>query len=342
MWPDRVKTAIAVAAIAGAALAAYANTFGVPFVFDDPPSILDNPGIRHLWPIWDAFRPQAPASTVDGRPLANFTLAVNYAISGTDVWSYHALNLLIHICAGLTLFGVVRRTLLLAWRKGQSAKGISSSQSSTGPVTAPFRPLALTSYPLALGLGNATFLAFAIALLWTLHPLQTEAVTYVVQRVESLMGLFYLLTLYCFIRGAEGTTGPQTTDHETKGPKDEKTKGPFRTGVPWSLGPLVPWSFGPQVWHFLSVACCFLGMATKEVMVTAPAMVFLYDRTFLAGTFREAWRRRWKLHLALASTWLLLLALVAGTGWDRGGAAGFAPSSGVIPGFWAAAASGST
>jgi len=64
-------------------------------------------------------------------------------------------------------------------------------------------------------------------------------------------------------------------------------------------------------------------MATKEVMVTAPVLVFLYDRTFFAGTFREAWRRQWKIHLGLASTWLLLVVLVAGAGWDRGGAAGF-------------------
>ena len=111
--------------------------------------------------------------------------------------------------------------------------------------------------------GAATPLALAIALLWAVHPLQTESVTYIVQRAESLVGLFYLLTLYCFIRGAGG-------------------------------------SARPVCWYAGSALACLLGMASKEVMVSAPLIVLLYDRAFLAGSFREAWRRRWGLYLALA------------------------------------------
>jgi tetratricopeptide (TPR) repeat protein len=258
--PDRVKSAAVAAVIAAAALAAYCHTFRMPFLFDDGPAILENPGIRRLWPLWSALWPQSKVSTVSGRPVANFTVALNYALSGTHVWSYHALNLLIHVLGGLTLYGVVRRTLLqpvLQARFGRDA-----------------RPLAL-----------------AVALLWTLHPLQTEAVTYIIQRVESLMGLLYLLTVYGFIRAA---AAPR------------------------------PWR-----WQVGTVAACLLGMATKEVMVTAPVLVLLYDRTFVAGTFREAWRRRGRLHLCLVATWLLLLGLVASTGWNRGGASGF--NVGVTP-----------
>jgi hypothetical protein len=132
---------------------------------------------------------------------------------------------------------------------------------------------------------DATNLALVVALLWILHPLQTEAVTYVVQRVESLMGLFYLLTLYCFIRSLE----------------------PARA----------------RRWHWLAVGACLLGVGTKEVMVTAPVLLLLYDRTFVAGAFRRAWAERRGSHLALAATWLPLVALVASTGWNRGGTAGF-------------------
>ena len=88
------------------------------------------------------------------------------------------------------------------------------------------------------------------------------------------MGLFYLLTLYAFIRGAEASR--------------------------------------PGRWHSLAVVACLLGMASKEVMVTAPLMVLLYDRTFVAGSFREAWQRRRWFYLALAGTWLLLAALLSG------------------------------
>jgi tetratricopeptide (TPR) repeat protein len=236
------------------ALAAYFNTFSVPFLNDDEGSITENATIRHLWPIGDALSPpHADGVTVGGRPMLNLSLAVNYAISGPAVWSYHALNLIIHIFAGLVLFGIVRRTLLrpvLRERFGQMAL-----------------PLALAS-----------------ALLWTVHPLQTESVTYIVQRAESLMGLFYLLTLYCFVRAVE--------------------------------------SRKPVVWLTLSMVACLLGMASKEVMVSAPLMVWLYDRTFVAGTFRKAWRQHGRYYFCLAATWLVLGWLVIGTG-GRGGTAGF-------------------
>jgi len=232
--------------LAAAATAAYWRTFSVPLIFDDEPSVAGNPTIRHLaaalWP---------PAGeTVGGRPVLNLSLAVNYAISGTAVWSYHALNLAIHILAGLTLFGVIRRTLA---RRAEPA---------------------------------ATPVAFCASLLWTLHPLQTESVTYTIQRAESLVGLFYLLTLYCFIRGAEGDGGRRN----------------------W--------------WFALSCAACLLGMGTKEVMISAPLIVLLYDRTFLAGGFGEALRRRGRAYAGLAATWLVLALLVVSAK-GRGGSAGF-------------------
>jgi tetratricopeptide (TPR) repeat protein len=73
----------------------------------------------------------------------------------------------------------------------------------------------------------------------------------------------------------------------------------------------------------MAFGACLAGMATKEVMVTAPLLVFLFDRTFLAGSFTGAWRARRGPLLALAATWLLLAFLVAGGGGSRGVAAGF-------------------
>ena len=147
-----------------AAWAAYANSFSAPFVFDDPMSIEQNPTIRHLDRLTDVLSPPATATGAAGRPVVNLSLALNYTLGGLDVRGYHVVNTLIHALAGLVLFGIVRRTLLRPrWRE------------SFGAAALP--------------------LAFAIALLWVLHPLQTESVTCVVQRSESLMGLFYLLAL---------------------------------------------------------------------------------------------------------------------------------------------------
>jgi len=244
-----------------ATLVAHLNGLNAPFVYDDRPTILDNESIRRLWPPWAALAPP-DGTTASGRPLLNLSLAVSHALSGQQVWGYHAINVLIHVLAGLTLLGVVRRTLLRP------------------PLRDRWQAAAL---PVAL----------AAAALWTVHPLQTESVTYIIQRAESLMGLFYLLTLYAVIRGLEARR--------------------------------------PAPWYGLAVAACLAGMATKEVMVTAPVMVLLYDRTFGAGSLRAAWRQRRPLYLALAGTWLELAWLVAGTGGNRGGTIG----PGVEVSWWA-------
>ncbi len=109
--------------------------------------------------------------------------------------------------------------------------------------------------------------------MWVVHPLQTAAVTYVVQRVESLMGLFYLLTLYCAIRAGEGS----------------------RAG--W--------------WAAAAVASCAAGMATKESMVTAPVLVALWDWLFGSRPDGQPSRVRWGLIGSLAATWVLLGYLVS-------------------------------
>lgn len=255
---------LAVAALVVAAGAVYVNTFAVPFLFDDLPAIVQNPSIRQ----WSTALapPGGFGLTVSGRPLLNLSFAANHAWGGLDVAGYHALNLLIHVTAGLVLFGLARRTLrqpVLAPAFGELA----------GPV------------------------AFALALWWTLHPLQTESVTYIVQRAESLMGLLFLLTLYCFVRATEQCHPIIDKDRGDA----ERTRG------------------ASGRWKVAAVVACLAGMATKEVMAVAPVIVLLYDRTFVAGNFRAAWRSRRRFYLALAATWLPLLWLVVGTGGDRGG-----------------------
>jgi len=130
------------------------------------------------------------------------------------------------------------------------------------------------------------------------------------------MGMFYLLTLYGFIRYA---TTPAA---------DRGAIGPLPPGAaPAAVGAKA----SRRAWWGFSVGCCLLGMATKEVMATAPVMLLLYDRTFLAGSWREAWRRRWGIYVALAATWLPLALFVASTGGNRGGSVGF----GIAVKWWA-------
>ena len=90
---------------------AYANSLAGPFIFDDKPAILENPSIRHLSALGAILSPPAIGNSVTGRPLVNLTFALNQAMSGDSPWSYHAFNLLIHLLAGLALFGLVRVAL---------------------------------------------------------------------------------------------------------------------------------------------------------------------------------------------------------------------------------------
>lgn len=265
-----------------AVLVAHANGLRGPFVFDDASSIATNPTIRHLWALSDVLAGPVTNVTAQGRPLLNLSLAINYAISGTEVWSYHVLNLVIHALAALTLLGVLRRTLTgcdcgFPPQDRPTGEGIQSRNHRRE--------------------ADATMIAFCTALLWAVHPLQTESVTYIIQRAESLSGLFYLLTFYCFVRGAEGdaASGGEGEYHE-------------RNGVRWLT---------------LAVAACAAGMATKEVMATAPLMVLFYDRTFVTPSFAAALRRRGIFYTALGSTWLLLGWLVWQGGGNRGGSVGF-------------------
>jgi tetratricopeptide (TPR) repeat protein len=216
--------------IVAAGLIAYSNSFGGGFVLDDMLNIVGNPRIQRLWPPW-------PVLTGSNRPVVELSVAINYALGGLNPWGYHAVNLVVHLLAGLVLFGIVRRTLESGMFQGRQSR-------------------------------TPSWLAAAVATIWVVHPLQTESVTYIIQRAESLMGLFLLLTLYCTIRGAA--------------------------------------SARPRPWYTAAVCACLLGMGSKEIMASAPILVLVYDRLFLAASFKEVARKRWPLYLGLAATWLLL------------------------------------
>lgn len=141
---------------------------GVPFLHRDVDLIAANGDLHRLWPILPCLSVGTDVGTIV-RPLVGLTLAANYAISGLQVWSYHAFNALLHLSSALLVYGIVRRTLMP--RKVQD--------------TVEKTPL---------------LLALAIAVLWAVHPLQMQIVVPVIHRGELLAGWSVLLSLYCFIR----------------------------------------------------------------------------------------------------------------------------------------------
>ena len=250
---NRFGWRVAALAVVAAGILAYANSFHGVFVFDGRPTLRDNPKIRSLTPLWPLIASPLPGSTVDGRPIANLVSALDWAVAGGDLWPFHLTNLAIHVAAALFLFGIVRRIVPLASSNPDIRRA-------------------------------ADVVAVVAATLWVVHPLTTSAVTYINQRVESLMAMFVLATLYLVIRSVN--------------------------------------SRRPCLWQGAAVVACLLAVASKEVAVVTPVLVLATDSLFLAGSVRRALARRWPTYLGLVATWIPLAILVAGTV-GRGGTAGF-------------------
>ena len=170
---------IAIALIAGVALVAYSNTFHVPFHFDDRPNIVENPNIHITVLTWDRLeRLIKNTYTVSIRVFSYFTLALNYYFGGFNVFGYHLVNFFIHIASGIFLYWF----LLLTFN-------LPSLREKYGPI----------SYRVAL-FSSLIFIA---------HPIQTQSVTYIVQRMASMAGMFYLLSLVLYIKGRLSTGWPR-------------------------------------------------------------------------------------------------------------------------------------
>jgi protein O-mannosyl-transferase len=153
---------------AGVALllvAAYGNSLDTAFVFDDEPSIVENSSIRRLLPLGPVLFSEAEGGrTHDGRPLLNLSLAITYALSGLAPVGFRLGNLAIHLVNTLLVFDVVRRILV----------------AGDGMARTP---------------GPRAGMAAAVAIVWSLHPLHTNVITYTIQRAESLAALGVLAAL---------------------------------------------------------------------------------------------------------------------------------------------------
>ena len=170
---------IAIALIAGVALVAYSNTFHVPFHFDDRPNIVENPNVQFTVLTWDRLeRLIKNTYKVTIRVFSYFTFALNYYFGGFNVFGYHLVNFFIHIASGIFLYWFLMLTF-----------NLPSLKEKYGPI----------SYKVAL---------FS-SLIFISHPIQTQSVTYIVQRMASMAGMFYLLSFILYIKGRLSTGVPR-------------------------------------------------------------------------------------------------------------------------------------
>jgi len=218
--PERRFNIIAIALIILTVGVAYSNTYTASFHFDDQHTIVENPRIKHIENIPSFFwKNEGP---VGSRPLLLVTLAINYALGGLNVIGYHIFNNLLHAINGILFYFFVLTVLNLP-RFREKWASLS-------------KEIALFS-----------------AILFVVHPIQTEAVTYIISRSMPMATFFYLLGFILYTRAVE--TGRR--------------------------------SF--YVWLFV---VSFLGMASREDFITFPVMLFIYD-VMLLSSFKDALRRWW-------------------------------------------------
>ena len=229
-------------------LSAHGGSFHGEFFFDDQGAIQDNTSI-HVLSSFSKVLSEAEYTTVAGRPLLNLSLAVNYALGGLHPEGYRVVNYLIHAATGYVLFLLLCRVLIL------------------------FADTRAAAVPLAL----------MISLLWCIHPLTINGVSYIVQRAESITSFFYLIVLWSFAKGI------QTEQRR---------------------------------WFVLSMVAAWLGALTKEIIATVPLTVIAFDALVFTRDWRMAWHRHWRVYLALFSAWIPLgLCMWASKG--REGTVGF-------------------
>jgi protein O-mannosyl-transferase len=223
-------------AVALAVVLVYARELDAPFVFDDHSAIVDNANLRQLS---TALSPPSDTS-LSGRPFVHASLALTYLLAGLAPAPHRAVNLALHLLNALLLWRLLlellRRRPLPEWLRAHSR-----------------------------------YVAAAIALLWTVHPLQTEVVMYVVQRTESMAATCILVALYFAVRALERDGG--------------------RDAIFAALAVLV-------------------GTGCKETIVCVPALVLCVDLAFFSPSLRAALSRHRSLYAGLAVALLPLLALV--------------------------------
>ena len=234
-------------------LVAYSNSFHVPFVFDDEWTLVDNPDIRSLEGL----------QTSHARYIANLSFALNYHFGGYDVVGYHVVNLVIHLLAALLVYLLLRLTFRTPYFQGQ---GEGAGDACVAPASC----------------RAATFIPLFAALLFVAHPIQTQAVTYIVQRMTSLATLFYLLSLVLYVLARLSMD----------------RKSILKTVL------LLTGAAGAAL----------LAMKTKEITFTLPFAIVLYEVFF----FRGNWKRRLISLLPL----LAMLPIVPLMVLARGGSAG--------------------
>ena len=225
----------------------YSNTFYSPWLLDDPPNITENYPllINNLLPetLWSTFFAKPFAEGQLYRPVPNLSFALNWYFGQENPFGYHLVNLAIHI---LTAFFLLKTILLLL--QHSFSQRLKTDR-------------------------DILFIAVFSAILWAINPIQTQAVTYIVQRMASMAAMFFIFATYTYVRARQACSLRQGLAH-----------------------------------YLLTLVYFFLALGCKENAVTLIPSLLLVEVFFLANTTNQP-ARPWRLTLIFANICLLAAAL---------------------------------
>jgi protein O-mannosyl-transferase len=226
----------------------YSRSIKGPFVFDDIVNIQENPQIRltdlTLYEMVNAgFKSPCPH-----RPVANMSFALNYYFNRYDTAGYHFINILMHILTGLILFYLIKVTLELL--NAQNLKfhfktNIPPDTDKAETYNITNLSISTSARPFSSGSNELLFLSFFATFIWLVHPIQTQTVSYIVQRMNGMAAMFYILSLLLYIKA------------RLSNPKSKKLvlfSGCIISGA--------------------------LSLGSKEIAATLPFFIFLYEWYF--------------------------------------------------------------
>src|SRR3989339_224094 len=241
-----------------ATIIVYHNSLKAPFIFDDKAKIVNNPDIQQLSNLKTkliykysennkVFERNDPS-----RPLVYLTFTLNYYFGKLNPFGYHLFNLIIHIFNAILVFFLAKKIISVIYEKGSTplenvnnkigGKPCGSNGGSKSPFCNNVREL--------YSLTGLTLFPFLVSLLFAIHPINTNTVTYIFSRSDLLATFFYISSLLLFIKATD------------------KNLSIFK-----SLNLL----------YILSLICFILAIFSKQIAVTLPAIILIYDYIFLSN-----------------------------------------------------------
>ena len=241
----------------------YANTLQSPFIFDDDLIIIDNPAIRMQKLRWSDIQ-HAVSGKGGNRPLSNLTFALNYYFGQYNPSGYHIVNMAVHIITGLLLYIFLKTTLKICRRQNWQ--------------TFPLDRLAIDT------------ISGLTALLWLTSPVQTQSVTYIVQRTNSMAAMFFVLALLCYVKGR---MAHRKVHRISVTQNADGNKGTARRHY--------------YVWYAAGAIAAMLAWGSKENSAVLPFFIWLYEWYF----FQDLSKQWLKKQLPIVAGILLLFGAIA-------------------------------